>query len=220
MENKQHIQDFKSYIQTFESVDLGFKVKKLFKVDVEKIRSWFSELERDYYDWKFIIGKNDHVWKEPISDPEGITGHRLMDDTAYYNLCWNGDRPGPLPHIPFQCKEEYRDNDNDELNPRKCFNGYALDLVKKIPYRNKKWLVSIHTPGTKLITHQDNPDKIRIHIPIQTNEQSHWIIDGEEVPMSPGWAYLVNTTLPHSLENKGSTNRIHLYGKVWTEDLL
>ena len=61
MENKQHTQDFKSYIQTFESVDLGFKVKKLFKVDVEKIRSWFSELERDYYDWKFIIGKNNHV---------------------------------------------------------------------------------------------------------------------------------------------------------------
>ena len=47
MENKQHIQDFKSYIQTFESVDLGFKAKKLFKVDVEKIRSWFSEFESD-----------------------------------------------------------------------------------------------------------------------------------------------------------------------------
>ena len=86
--------------------------------------------------------------------------------------------------------------------------------------RSKKWLVTIHTPGTKLITHQDNPDKIRVHIPIHTNEDSNWIIGDEEVHMEPGWAYLVNTTIPHSVENKGSTNRIHLYGKVWMEDLL
>jgi hypothetical protein len=29
---------------------------------------------------------------------------------------------------------------------------------------------------------------------------------------------LVNTSLPHSVENKGTTNRIHLYGKVWTDE--
>ena len=116
-------------------------------------------------------------------------------------------------------KEEYKDNDNDELNPRKCFTGYGLELVEKLPMRSKKWLVTIHTPGTKLITHQDSTDKIRVHIPIHTNEDSNWIIGGEEFHMEPGWAYLVNTTIPHSVENKGSTNRIHLYGKVWTNDI-
>ena len=116
-------------------------------------------------------------------------------------------------------KEEYKDNDNDELNPRKCFTGYGLELVEKLPMRSKKWLVTIHTPGTKLITHQDSTDKIRVHIPIHTNEDSNWIIGGEEFHMEPGWAYLVNTTIPHSVENKGSTNRIHLYGKVWTDDI-
>jgi len=57
-----------------------------------------------------------------------------------------------------------------------------------------------------------------VHIPIYTNQDSNWIIDGEEFHMAPGKAYLVNTTLPHSVENKGDTFRIHLYGKVWTED--
>jgi aspartyl/asparaginyl beta-hydroxylase (cupin superfamily) len=37
--------------------------------------------------------------------------------------------------------------------------------------------------------------------------------------MEPGWAYLVNTTLPHSVENAGENNRIHLYGKVWTSEV-
>ncbi len=101
-----------------------------------------------------------------------------------------------------------------------CFNGYALELVRNMNMRSKKWLVTIHTPGTKLITHQDATDKIRVHIPIYTNTDSNWIIDGVEYHMEPGYAYLVNTTLPHSVENKGTSNRIHLYGKVWTEDYI
>jgi aspartyl/asparaginyl beta-hydroxylase (cupin superfamily) len=88
-----------------------------------------------------------------------------------------------------------------------------------MPVRSKKWLVTGHVPGTKLITHQDSPDKIRVHIPIFTNTQSNWNINGQEYHMEPGWAYLVNTTLPHSVENKGNTDRIHLYGKVWTKDI-
>jgi len=217
MDTQLHTQDFKRYIEKHQPVDLGFKVRELFDVDVDLIRYWFHQLEYLYEDWKFVIGENHHVWKFPISDPEAKTGHYLPDDAYYYTLCWNSNEPGPKPFEQGCAKEEYRDDDNDQLNPRSCFTGYGLDLVKKLP-RSKKWLVTVHTPGTKLITHQDSPDKIRVHIPIFTNEQSNWIIDGEEFHMKPGKAYLVNTTLPHSVENAGTTNRIHLYGKVWTED--
>jgi len=209
----------KRYIEKHTPINLGWKYKRWFPVNVDKIQEWFHNLEHKYNDWKFIVGDNQHIWKEPIVDPEGITGHRLMDDTAYYTLCWNSDEPGPKPFEQGQAKPEYRDNDNDELNPRKCFSGYGLDIVQGLPVRSKKWLVTIHTPGTKLITHQDSPDKIRVHIPIYTNKDSNWIIEDEEVHMEPGWAYLVNTTLPHSVENKGTTNRIHLYGKVWTDEI-
>lgn len=209
----------KRYIEKHDPIDLGWRYKSWFPVDVEKIQAWYKDLEDNYSNWKFVVGDNQHIWKEPIVDPEGITGHRLMDDTAYYTLCWNSDEPGPKPFEQGQAKPEYRDNDNDELNPRKCFSGYGLDIVQGLPVRSKKWLVTIHTPGTKLITHQDSPDKIRVHIPIYTNKDSNWIIEDEEVHMEPGWAYLVNTTLPHSVENKGTTNRIHLYGKVWTDEI-
>jgi len=209
----------KRYIEQYEPIDLGFTIMPWIPVDVQAIREWYTNLEKNYSDWKFVIGENHHVWKMPISDPTGETGHILPDDAFYYTLCWNGDEPGPKPFEQGCAKPEYRDDDNDELNPRQCFNGYALDFVKKLPVRSKKWLITGHTPGTKLITHQDATDKIRVHIPIYTNEDSNWTINGEEYHMEPGWAYLVNTTLPHSVENKGSTNRIHLYGKVWTDDV-
>jgi len=209
----------KRYIETHAPIDLGFDVKRIFSVDIQKLQNWYDDLQENYKDWKFIVGENHHVWQFPISDPTGETGHIIPDETGYYTLCWNSDEEGPKPFEQGCAKPEYRDNDNDELNPRKCFTGYGLELVNKLPFRSKKWLVTEHVPGTKLITHQDSPDKIRVHIPIHTNKDSNWIIDGIEYHMEPGWAYLVNTTLPHSVENNGKTNRVHLYGKVWTEDI-
>lgn len=209
----------KRYIESYEPLDLGFKVIPWFQVDIERLVDWYNNLEKNYSNWKFVIGENHHVWKEPIVDPEAKTGHYLPDETAYYTLCWNSNEPGPKPFEQGMAKPEYRDNDNDELNPRACFDGYALELVTSLPVRSKKWLVTVHAPGTKLITHQDAADKIRVHIPILTNDQSNWIIDGEEYHMKPGWAYIVNTTLPHSVENAGTTNRVHLYGKIWTEEI-
>jgi hypothetical protein len=211
--------EMKRYIQDYEKIDLGFKVKVLQSIDIIKLRKWFEDLEKDYNDWKFVIGENHHVWNMQISDPTGKTGHILPDDTAYYTLCWNSTEPGPKPFEQGCAKPEYRDNDNDELNPRECFSGYGLEIVKGLPFKSKKWLVTLHAPGTKLITHQDSSDKIRIHIPIYTNKDSNWIIDGEEYHMDPGHVYLVNTSLPHSVENSGDSYRVHLYGKVWTDDV-
>lgn len=209
----------KRYVETVKPIDLGFKIYKWFQIDIEKLREWHSNLEYRYKNWKFIYGENMHVWETIPDDATGVTGHIIPPNTGYYTLCWNSDEEGPKPFEQGCAKLEYRDNDNDLLNPRKIFDGYALEIVKSLPIRSKKWLVTDHVPGTKLITHQDSPDKIRIHIPIYTNVDSNWVIDDEEYHMEPGWVYIVNTTLPHSIENTGTTSRVHLYGKVWTEDV-
>jgi len=210
----------KRYIEQHTPVDLGFKIKPWFKIDINQLRQWYANLEKNYGDWKFVMGENQHIWQEPIVDMTGATGHIIPDDAGYYTLCWGSDVEGPLPFEQGQAKSEYRDhNDDDKLNPRACFSGYAYEIVNSLPLRSKKWVVTDHTPGTKLITHQDSPDKIRVHIPIYVDNSSNWIIDNEEIFMEPGWAYIVNTTLPHSIENKGSSNRVHLYGKVWTSDV-
>jgi hypothetical protein len=217
MEGK-HIPGFKRYIQEYPSVDLGWKVKEWFDVDIERLRSWYKDLEENYSSWKFIYAQHKNMWIEEVGDISGKTGHIFQDDTAWYTLCWNGDANGPLPPERAYAKPEFQDEDFDELYPRECFNGYARELIDSMPIRSKRWLVTIHTPGTKLITHQDSPDKIRVHIPIYTNNNSLWVIDGEEYHMKEGKAYLVNTSLPHSVFNNGTTDRIHLYGKVWIDE--
>jgi hypothetical protein len=209
----------KHYIEKCDPVDLGFKIHKWFEVDIDKLRHWYTNLEKNYNSWKFIYGDNMHVWETVPDDPLGIIGHIIPPSTGYYTLCWNSSDPGPKPFEQGCCYPQYRDDDNDELNPRTIFKGYALDVVKSLPIRSKKWVVTDQPPGTKLITHQDSPDKIRVHIPIYVDNTSNWIVDGEEMFMEPGYAYIVNTTLPHSIENRGTNNRVHLYGKVWTTDI-
>jgi hypothetical protein len=217
MEGNQ-ISGFKRYIQTYPSIDTGWKIKPWIKVDIEQLRAWYADLERDFADWKFIYSQHNYMWTEPPSDLTGKTGHVLQPDTSWYTLCWNGDQEGPLPPERGQAKPEWQDAGGQELYPRKCFTGYALDLVTSLPVKTTRWLVTIHTPGTRLIPHQDSSDKFRVHVPIYTNKDSNWIIDGEEYHMEPGWAYVVNTSLIHSVANTGNTDRIHLYGKVRADD--
>lgn len=212
---------FKRYVRTYPTIDLGFKVKKWIPVDVVKLQDWYLELERKYSDWKFVYDTHKYMWIEDPCDPLCQTGHAFKPDTSWYTLCWNPPTDvGVKPPERGHAKPEYQDNGGQELFARECFNGYALDLVKGLPAPTTRWLVTIHTPGTKLITHQDASDKIRVHIPIHTNNNSTWIIDGEEFFMEPGWAYVVNTSLPHSVENKGNSDRIHLYGKLKVEEWL
>lgn len=210
----------KSYLEKHTPVDLGWSVKRWFPVDIDKLRQWYTELETRFQHCKFVYENHKYMWRDDPGDSEGIIGHKFMPDTAWYTLCWSKDIDGPLPPERGQALPEYQDYDDDSLCPRRCFFGYALEIVQSIPFKTKRWIVSIHTPGTRLITHQDSPEKIRVHIPIYTNNDSNWIIADEQYHLEPGWAYLINTTLPHSVENTGNTNRIHLYGKIWTEDIL
>lgn len=222
-----HVPGCKQYIRTFDKVDMGWKIKPWFKIDLEKLRAWYDDLERDYGDWKFIHGKHVHMWKEDPSDPTGVTGHKFMPDSAWYNLCWNPtDRKGVVPPERSNAKPEFKDlNDADDpgLFPRECLNGYMLEIAKKIEsqVRVKKLLVSILTPGTILREHQDSPDKFRFHVAIHSNDDAYWIIDGERIQIpADGWVYLVNTSLPHAVYNEGTTPSIKVYGKVYTEDII
>ena len=47
MDEGQHIPGFKPYIRTYKPLDLDWKVKRLFVVDVDKIQSWYKDLEEN-----------------------------------------------------------------------------------------------------------------------------------------------------------------------------
>jgi mannose-6-phosphate isomerase-like protein (cupin superfamily) len=52
--------------------------------------------------------------------------------------------------------------------------------------------------------------EIRIHVPVATNPQVEFTLDGNLVEMKEGEAWYLNFNLHHSVRNDGATDRIHL----------
>lgn len=50
----------------------------------------------------------------------------------------------------------------------------------------------------------------RIHIPVTTNPEVDFMLSDERVAMAPGEAWYLNVNNYHSVENRGTTDRIHL----------
>lgn len=52
--------------------------------------------------------------------------------------------------------------------------------------------------------------EVRLHIPVVTNADTAFHLDGQCLPMAPGETWYVNVNLPHRVRNAGATDRIHL----------
>lgn len=69
--------------------------------------------------------------------------------------------------------------------------------------------------GSAIREHRDlelgfEDGEVRLHIPVRTNPDLHFILDGRRVIMGEGECWYNNLSLPHSVENRGATDRIHL----------
>jgi len=82
--------------------------------------------------------------------------------------------------------------------------------------------------GAEIKTHVDfncgyEDGIFRVHIPIITNDKVHFILNNKRLIMQPGQAWYTNVNLPHSVANKGQTNRVHLVldciRNEWSDEL-
>ena len=69
--------------------------------------------------------------------------------------------------------------------------------------------------GAKILEHRDfklgfEDGVARIHIPVATNPQVVFRLGGEDLEMKEGEAWYLNFNLPHSVENNGEKDRVHL----------
>ena len=69
--------------------------------------------------------------------------------------------------------------------------------------------------GAEIKPHRDyelgyEDNNFRLHIPITTNSEVSFILDGQRLVMSPGECWYTNVNFVHSVANKGTTDRIHL----------
>jgi len=71
------------------------------------------------------------------------------------------------------------------------------------------------TPGSVIKEHDDHDlaadwGKARIHIPITTNPDVEFMLNGTPVAMLPGTAWYLRLSDPHSVANRGTEDRVHL----------
>lgn len=69
--------------------------------------------------------------------------------------------------------------------------------------------------GARIKEHRDHQlgledGEARLHIPITTDEQVEFVLNGQVVGMSPGETWYLNFNLPHRVENNSTKDRIHL----------
>lgn len=97
------------------------------------------------------------------------------------------------------------------------FGEMTETMVNKLAWlcggRVSNRMLSVVMPGASIGVHVDAmqpPWLTRVHVPLVTNTESGFIIGGVWYHLEVGSAYRVDIRERHSVENHGSTPRIHL----------
>lgn len=69
--------------------------------------------------------------------------------------------------------------------------------------------------GSQIREHRDydlgfKEGQLRLHIPITTNPEVQFFLDAHRLDLKPGECWYLDLSLPHWVENRGATDRIHL----------
>ncbi len=70
-------------------------------------------------------------------------------------------------------------------------------------------------PDSRIREHTDldlavEDGEVRLHVPVVSNPEVVFLLDGAPVDMGPGEAWYLNFNLPHAVENRGRNARVHL----------
>lgn len=99
---------------------------------------------------------------------------------------------------------------------------YLAGVLSHLPgTRAGHAILTVVMPGHGIPPHTDAQGaawRCRVHIPLTTNAESQFVVDGEAHHMDVGSAYIVNTEAEHSVVNGGSTPRIHLMFDVYERE--
>jgi hypothetical protein len=143
--------------------------------------------------------------------PEEWTAHF---NTSYYDGLWSGvalrtTEGAHVPLFPDPSKSTYVD----------------LEVLERCPYIGEI-LKGFHCPlrlvrllklsaGSNIKEHSDfnlsyEDGEVRVHIPIQTNPEVEFAVDGHVLPLREGECWYINFNLMHRIHNRGATDRVHL----------
>ena len=93
--------------------------------------------------------------------------------------------------------------------------AYVREVLNRIECEKEAVRFMLLAPGARIKEHKDffmgfDEGVIRLHIPVITNPQVEFYLDGERVPMREGELWYLDFSQKHRVENNGDSDRIHL----------
>jgi len=181
-----------------------FKIKRLnnVKFNHAELIAYYQILKQDY----------DHMkWQAPPGE---------FSDLAYswaiQTKMKDATRPCSPYHLPTDNENDFTGDFDTPTELIFCFGKKIIDAFPEV----KQTVITVHYPGTKLPWHTDTEEQLedhcKIHIPIETNDLSYFLYEDEKFVLETGHAYLVNTSIDHATDNRGTTERAHLIFKIPT----
>lgn len=93
--------------------------------------------------------------------------------------------------------------------------GYFREVIAAFACEVRSARLMRLTPGSVIKEHADHGLDVaagaaRVHIPITTNPEVDFRLNGSRVLMAPGSVWCLRLSDPHSVANRGVTDRVHL----------
>ena len=152
--------------------------------------------------------------RRDLRTAQGIPWQRHYNEREFGGL-WTGaalrSANGTAANIDATATELRRFRDTDLLDACPYFRELMASF--RCPLRAVR-LLSL-APGSFIREHSDfglgyEDGEIRLHIPIETNPDVEFYVAGERLLLEEGRCYFLNVNLPHRVNNRGKSARIHL----------
>lgn len=166
-----------------------FNFKHLRSIDVSSFRKKVKELD-------------ENIWKEFTYRQDTFDVHKKTNT------------------VPLIFSEDF---ESENVKYRPWFNAFSDDMMNISKVLNEIYgfgyvtrAILVNLPkGEKIPIHTDSGESLdkchRVHIPLYSNDQCYFTVGNETVNMKEGDLWEINNTnKPHSVENLGNSDRIHL----------
>jgi hypothetical protein len=102
-----------------------------------------------------------------------------------------------------------------QVSPELERSPYLQSVLETFKCDKFNYRVHNLTPQGKITLHRDHGRSIkdrviRIHIPVTTNDDIYFYVDGERIQMQNGECWLADISKPHEVENRSPTDRMQL----------
>lgn len=168
------------------------------------------------FDVERMLGEIKEGWLDHY-DPGLSTGWR-----AILLRSKHGKIDGPESQRPEGAQEEFI------KTPYAAKMPYFDSIMDAFKCPQSRVRILKLSPGAKIGLHTDRReecgclafDRVRLHVPIVTNDKVVFQVNGQNLKLKPGRLYYVNFSQAHQVRNDGDTDRLHLVLDLVVNDWL